>query len=192
VNSAPWWLAVATAALSGFLAITASLLTTRQASKHARERLAQELGHQRELERKKLLHDRRFELYQEIAGNSRGFEEIMANGSTLDTEPFVNSLSEQSGRLESAYGRLVLIGSSSVITEYVHVLLTVNKVIDQIAARAKSVKLVDSYMKFDNANRSLIRHMRIDLDATEPLPPALQQRSKQLLEFSLFVDPASD
>ncbi|MGW6936855.1 hypothetical protein ACWGE0_42880 [Lentzea sp. NPDC054927] len=62
MNSAPWWLVLVAAALTGVFALAGSWLTGHSALKRQRE----ELDHERILEREKRLHDRRLELYAEL------------------------------------------------------------------------------------------------------------------------------
>lgn len=59
MNSAPWWLVLVAAALTGAFTLAGSWLTSHSARKRQRD----ELSHERTLEQEKRLHERRLELY---------------------------------------------------------------------------------------------------------------------------------
>lgn len=59
MNSAPWWVVLATALTTGGFTLAGAWFTSRSTLRTKRE----ELDHQRALEREKNLHDRRVELY---------------------------------------------------------------------------------------------------------------------------------
>jgi hypothetical protein len=66
MNTTPWWVNTVAILATGTISIVASVIATKQSSKHAEKRLKVELEHQRELELMKLLHGKRYELYNDL------------------------------------------------------------------------------------------------------------------------------
>lgn len=201
VNNAPLWFLLLTALVAAGSAIGAQWLsaglTSRNANRrstqeldHARQRLTQELEHHRDLERRKILHDRRMELYEEASALSFSFERTYADylygllakrGSVDDLH---NKWQEKRSELSDLLPRLALIASGAVITSYLNLLRELNELLDELFEKEHIAR--DSLVRLDAAHMSFVRHMRIDLDATEHLPDALKEASNRYTLGSLY------
>lgn len=201
MNNTPLWFLLLTALVAAGAAIGAQWVSAGLTSKHANQRSAQELNearqrlvweleHQRELERKKLLHDRRFELYQEAALLSFNFERVYVDylrrslTKKGSTDELHDEWQAKRSELSAAFPRLALVASSAVITAYMNLLHELKEVIDELFEKDRVT--IHALKRIDSAHMSFVRHMRIDLDATEQLPEALKEASNRYITRYLF------
>lgn len=171
VNSAPWWLVLVAAALTGVFALAGSWLTGHSALKRQRE----ELDHEKVLEREKRLHDRRLELYVElipvidrILKGFRSHHRARGNPDRQDPEAFRTACGGIESDLEavrrSSYQVLVL--SEKAVRALVDQFI---REVEQVLARLKRGKALDLDLRDGEvafAANHLIWEMRIEVGVT--------------------------
>ncbi|WP_378266428.1 hypothetical protein [Amycolatopsis pigmentata] len=189
MNSAPWWLSIVSAALTGLLAIIASFVAAKHANKQAQARSANELEHQRELERRKLLYDRRVSLYEEVVNLADSiFHDITRIVAKRDDIQHVAKVAAEVSRtipnLRPLMFRSMLIASGDVSLGIGHVFsaaadvsgILVTELRTMLNGSSSAINLRSSDDVLSTRLNELVRAMRLDLGAIEPFPDHVEVR----------------
>lgn len=183
MNTAPWWLAIATAGLTGILTISASMLTVMQTNKQASRRQAKELEHQKEVERRKLLHEHRTRVYSNVVRECTEIHALFrqlpftARHSSNSFPQAINAVIEArplGTAIDNFNGELQLFASPLLISTYGIWVAGASEATAAMANYDRSrtnenlERLVDSIDRLQDHLLALINSMRIDLGVTEP------------------------
>ncbi|MET9258555.1 hypothetical protein [Amycolatopsis sp. NPDC004079] len=168
MNDTPWWFAVITAVVAGSAAIAAQWISAWRTGRHANERLRQE----HEVARQSRLYNRRVEVYDDLVRLAFEFTPAIAarreaKGDALrETQRL---LTEKWELLYTMRARLFMIASAEVIAEFHRFAYSLHK----IAGDLRKSEQETSTSSMEDIRLGMLRAMRRDLGAIEPLPSPL-------------------
>lgn len=179
--------------------MAASWLTTTQANKHANIRHTRELAHERDIERRKLLHSRAYELFDQASIAAMNFilftaEAAATSRSLASFSELIPKIHKETDAIIDLIPRIRLLGSPQVVSAYIsfqrcalevsgHMLRQLPSPQDTSPQEVIKIEIPQTVRDLlMEANDAALEVMRAELGVLEPLSPTTSDEIRRQVD----------